>query len=200
MQDREQHYEILRLKSPWSVTNVALKLKQQQVDVFVNHPSAAEFCCPKFSVTLPCNDHTPERQWRHLDSCQFKTLQNASVPRVDCPEHGVKRVSVPWAEKGSRFTILCELFAIQVLLATQTVTGAMCCVRNGTRRGQLLSVLLPRAKLARNRWRCRDWGPTRKHSLRAKTSSPLQANFGGAGPVCDGKHHTTRTSRWFLAE
>jgi transposase len=129
MQDRELYQEILGLKSPWSVTNVALNLNEQQVDVFVGHPSGTKFCCPECSLTLPSYDHTPERQWRHLDSCQFKTLLHASVPRVDCPEHGVKQVSVPWAEKGSRFTILFERFAIQVLLATQTVTGAMSILR-----------------------------------------------------------------------
>ncbi|MFO0179414.1 MAG: helix-turn-helix domain-containing protein, partial [Planctomyces sp.] len=43
--------------------------------------------------------------------------------------HGVKQVQVPWAAKGSRFTILFERFAIQVLLATQTVTGAMSILR-----------------------------------------------------------------------
>ena len=36
---------------------------------------------------------------------------------------------MPWADKGSRFTILFERFAIQVLLATQTVTGAMSILR-----------------------------------------------------------------------
>ena len=46
-------------------------------------------------------------------------------PRVKCPEHGVKQVSVPWAEKSSRFTLLFERFAIDLLLATQTVKGAM---------------------------------------------------------------------------
>ena len=109
MQDRELYQEILGLKSPWAVTNVALNLKEQQVDVFVGHPSGTKFCCPECSLTLPCYDHTPERQWRHLDSCQFRTLLHASVPRVDCPEHGVRQVSVPWAEKGSRFTILFDL-------------------------------------------------------------------------------------------
>jgi len=80
MQDRELYQEILGLKSPWSVTNVALNLKEQQVDEFVDHPSGTKFCCPKCSLTLPCYDHTPERQWRHLDSCQIKTLSHASVP------------------------------------------------------------------------------------------------------------------------
>lgn len=29
----------------------------------------------------------------------------ADIPRGSCPEHGIKQVPVPWAEKGSRFTI-----------------------------------------------------------------------------------------------
>jgi phosphate transport system ATP-binding protein len=32
---------------------------------------------------------------------------------VNCPEHGVKNVSVPWAEKSSRFTLLFERLAIE---------------------------------------------------------------------------------------
>ncbi|MFN5434492.1 MAG: transposase family protein [Planctomyces sp.] len=129
MQDRELYQEIPGLKSPWSVSQVTLDLEQQQVDVFVEHPSGTKFCCPECSETLPCNDHTSERQWWHLDSCQFKTLLLARIPRVNCPHHGVKQVQVPWAAKGSRFTILFERFAIQVLLATQTVTGAMSILR-----------------------------------------------------------------------
>jgi transposase len=129
MQDQELYQEILGLKSPWSVTNVTLNLEEQQVDVLVEHPPGTRFCCPQCSLTLPCYDHTSERQWRHLDSCQFKTLLHARIPRVNCPEHGVKQVQVPWAEKGSRFTILFERLAIQVLLATQNVKGAMSILR-----------------------------------------------------------------------
>ncbi|MFN6312281.1 MAG: transposase [Planctomyces sp.] len=118
------------MKSPWSVSQVTLDLQQQQqVDVFVEHPSGTKFCCPECSEALPCHDHTSERQWRHLDSCQFKTLLYARIPRVNCPQHGVKQVQVRWAAKGSRFTILFERFAIQLLLATQTVTGAMSILR-----------------------------------------------------------------------
>ena len=40
-----------------------------------------------------------ERRWRHLDSCQFKTVIVARVPVVKCPVHGVETVAVPWAEK-----------------------------------------------------------------------------------------------------
>jgi transposase len=57
------------------------------------------------------------RRWRHLDSCQFKTFLEGAVPVVECPEHGTQTVQVPWAEGSSRFTMLFERFAIEVLLA-----------------------------------------------------------------------------------
>jgi transposase len=125
MQDKELYQQILGLGTPWSVSRVELNMDKQQVDVFAEHPARTTFCCPECEQPLGCYDHIPERQWRHLDSCQFKTILHARVPRVNCPEHGVKQVDVPWAEKSSRFTILFERFAIDVLLATQTVKGVM---------------------------------------------------------------------------
>ncbi len=46
-------------------------------------------------------------------------------PRMNCPEHGVKTVTVPWNLPHSRFTITFERFAIEVLLMTQTVKGTI---------------------------------------------------------------------------
>ena len=63
----------------------------------------------------------------------------ASIPLVQCPERAVKEVRVPSAEKGSRFTILFERSAIQVLLATQTVKGAMSIL--GTKWDQTWSII-----------------------------------------------------------
>lgn len=139
MQDRELYDQILGMKPPWSVSRVELSVERQQVDVFVEHPSGTLFSCPECAESLVCYDHTPERQWRHLDSCQFKTVLHAKIPRVNCPKHGVKQVLVPWAEKGSRFTSLFERFAIQVLLAPQTVKGAMSILR--TKWDQTWSIL-----------------------------------------------------------
>jgi transposase len=172
MQERELCQEIPKLKSPWSVSQVTLNLEQQQVDVFVEHPSGTKFCCPECSETLPCNDHTSERQWWHLDSCQFKTLLLARIPRVNCPHHGVKQVQVAWAAMGRRFTILFERFAIQVLLATQTVTGAMSILRTKWgRHGRLCNVPLRGAKNEKNLRLCLDWGSTRRHTSRDKATS-----------------------------
>lgn len=125
MQDRELYQRILGLNAPWSVEAIQLDVEQRRVIVTVAHPEGTKFCCPECGAALACYDHAPEREWRHLDTMQFQTILKARVPRVNCPEHGVKQVSVPWAEKGSHFTLLFERLAIDVLLATQTVTGAM---------------------------------------------------------------------------
>jgi transposase len=43
------------------------------------------------------------------------TYLHAAPPRVDCPEHGVRQARLPWAEPHSRFTVLFERLAIDVL-------------------------------------------------------------------------------------
>lgn len=42
---------------------------------------------------------------------------------MKCGEHGVRQARVPWAEPKSRFTLMFERFAIDVLLETD-VEGA----------------------------------------------------------------------------
>ncbi len=74
----------------------------------------------------PCKlyDHQPERQWRHLDTCQFRTILHAEPPRAQCPTHGVRVAKLPWAEPSSRFTALFEALAIAWLkAASQKAVG-----------------------------------------------------------------------------
>jgi transposase len=129
MQDKELYQHLLGLTAPWTVSEVKLDMQSQEIHVKLEHPRGTKFGCPDCQKQLPCYDHGEERQWRHLDSCQFKTILKARVPRVDCPEHGVKSAAVPWAEPHSRFTMLFERFAIEVLQMTQTVKGAMSILR-----------------------------------------------------------------------
>ena len=131
MQDKEFYQQILGLESPWFVSEVSLDTDGEQVDIHVAHPEGTKFCCPECERSLACYDHASPRGWRHLDTMQFKTVLHAAVPRVKCPEHGVKQVRIPWAEPGSRFTLLFERFAIDVLLATQNVKGARSILRTG---------------------------------------------------------------------
>jgi transposase len=55
---------------------------------------------------------------------QYALLIECEVPRCQCPEHGVKQVSVPWAEPNSRFTLLFEAFAIRVIEACVSLSDA----------------------------------------------------------------------------
>jgi transposase len=131
LQDKEFYQQILGLESPWFVSEVSLDTDGEQVDIHVAHPEGTKFCCPECERSLACYDHASPRGWRHLDTMQFKTVLHAAVPRVKCPEHGVKQVRIPWAEPSSRFTLLFERFAIDVLLATQNVKGAGSILRTG---------------------------------------------------------------------
>jgi transposase len=124
MQDVQLYEQILGLSKPWSVRNVELNLDEGRVDILVEHPSGVKWQCPHCQCELACYDHSPERTWRHLDTCQLETHLHARIPRVNCPEHGVVQVAVAWAEERGRFTLLMERFIIQALLACQTTQGA----------------------------------------------------------------------------
>ncbi len=115
MQDRELYFYLLGLKSPWTVERVTLDIKNRRVDVWAEHPKGASWECPECLKKLGVHDHAEERTWRHLDSCQCQTHLHARIPRVNCPEHGIRQVNVPWAEAKSRFTLLFERLAIDVL-------------------------------------------------------------------------------------
>jgi transposase len=124
MFDTDLYQQVLGLTTPWKVTDVKLDVESTEIHVHLEHADGCRWNCPHCSRELACYDHAPERQWRHLNTCQFHTLVHARVPRVECPEHGVVQVKVPWAEPHGRFTLLMERFVIDVLQACQTVKGA----------------------------------------------------------------------------
>jgi transposase len=124
VQDKQLYQQIPGVSSPWTVADVQLDEEAQEIRVRVEHPRGARFQCSECDGEWPIHDHAAERRWRHLDSCQFKTLLIAAPPRIKCPTHGVKNAALPWAEKSSRFTMMFERFAINLLMAAQTVKGA----------------------------------------------------------------------------
>jgi transposase len=124
MQDVQLYEQILGLSSPWGVRSVELNFDEGRVDIHAEHASGVKWQCPHCQRELSCYDHSPERTWRHLDTCQLETHLHARIPRVQCPEHGVVQVAVAWAEERGRFTLLMERFIIQALQACQTTQGA----------------------------------------------------------------------------
>jgi transposase len=120
-----RHYgQLLGIESPWRVREVKLEMDEKRVEIALEWTPLAALRCPECGEQCAMKDYLPERTWRHLDVMQFETILRARVPRADCPEHGVKSVGVPWAGPGSRFTVLFERFAIDVILASRSLTQA----------------------------------------------------------------------------
>lgn len=125
MESKEEHYErLLGLSGPWKVSGVMLELAAKRIVVEIVYDLSQPMECPECGVTCGHYDHREMREWRHLDTMQFETLLRCEVPRCNCAEHGVKTLRVPWAGKGSRFTLLFEAFAIDVLQACSSVKSA----------------------------------------------------------------------------
>jgi transposase len=112
MQDHELYRRILGIEAPWQVERVELKLQQGEVHVYLAHQNQQEWVCSECGTRGPLYDHQPDREWRHLDTCQYRTILHAAPPRMQCPEHGVRVAKLAWAEPGSRFTALFEALAI----------------------------------------------------------------------------------------
>jgi transposase len=119
MRDKDLYAQILGIKSPWQVTDVELNVSKGEVTVQVEQEAGANSCCPSCGKESPGYD-SRRRRWRHLDTCQYKTILVADVPRVKCEEHGVVTVSVPWAEPGSGFTAMFEALVIDWLKEAST--------------------------------------------------------------------------------
>jgi transposase len=113
----------LGLAPPWQVTSVEFNKLLGVLDIGLDFPRGSRFACPHegcANAACPVHD-TMEKRWRHLDFFEHQAFLTARVPRVDCAEHGVHLVAVPWARAGSGFTLLMEVamltFAKQMPIA-----------------------------------------------------------------------------------
>ena len=120
MRDRDLYARILGVEAPWRVVDV--KLDENQVEVVVEH-SGKGLRCPTCGAKASKHD-VRRRSWRHLDTCQLKTIITADVPRVSCQEHGVHQIDVPWAEPRSGFTAMFECLVIDWLMEASTAAVA----------------------------------------------------------------------------
>ena len=123
MRDIDLYTQILGIQSPWRVAGVEVDMPGGEVLIRVEREADAPLCCPTCGRQAPGYD-SRRRRWRHLDTCQYKTILEADVPRVRCPEHGVLTTVVPWAEPGSGFTALFEALVIDWLQEASTAAVA----------------------------------------------------------------------------
>ena len=123
MRDTDLYGRILGVESPWEVTGVELRLESGEVEVFVVRGGGESLSCPECGGEARRHD-ARRRSWRHLPTCQYRTILTAEVPRVRCAEHGVRTIGVPWSDPGSRFTALFEALVIDWLGAASMSAAA----------------------------------------------------------------------------
>lgn len=120
-----QHYgQLLNLADPWEVSDIDMDTEKLRLTIKVATRKGAKLPCPECGKLCSKEDHREKRIWRHLDTMQFGTFISCKIPRIKCPEHGVKSVKIPWTGEYSRFTLLFEKFAIDVIQAAKSITSA----------------------------------------------------------------------------
>lgn len=106
----------LGIESPWTLVDQHLDTDKtpHELHLEIKAKRGAKHPCPVCGKACSAHDFQ-EKTWRHLNFFQHHCYIHASVPRVKCPEHGVKRIDVPWARKGSAFTLLFEQAALTLV-------------------------------------------------------------------------------------
>jgi transposase len=114
----------LGLSDPWQVTSVEFDPEAKRLDLRVDFAKGSTFCCPECDRSGLKAYDTEEKTWRHLDFFQHQAYLTARVPRVECPEHKVRLVAVPWARSRSGFTLLFEALVMAMVREMPVATLA----------------------------------------------------------------------------
>lgn len=98
MQDDELYQRIAGSIAPWTISEFNVDVAGQQVDVLVECHDTVPKQCPHCDCMLLACDLGDEQTWRQPDAGSWQILFRGRLPLIECPEHGVVRVSPPWAD------------------------------------------------------------------------------------------------------
>ncbi len=108
MEIRDFFAQLLDLAAPWTVREVVAKEGPEIVDVHLECAQTDRLPCPRCDLLCPVCGCSPQKTWRHLDTCGKMTWLHAGLPIVDCPEHGNQQLPAPWAHADSPATLALE--------------------------------------------------------------------------------------------
>lgn len=102
------YHRLLQVSPPWNVKLVAVEDGMDHVEVHLDHPADAQFPCPECYRLCDVQSKSEDKVWRHLDTCLKPTFVHASLPVIECPEHGRRIACAPWADPNSSLTAALE--------------------------------------------------------------------------------------------
>ena len=82
----EFYTNLLGIIDPWVVASIKRDSKSKEIIATVALKANMLLLCPICGKPATLHDHQL-RRWRHLDSCNHKTIVEADIPRVECAEH-----------------------------------------------------------------------------------------------------------------
>jgi transposase len=104
----------LRLDPPWKIHKIEFEETNGKIRVMIDFPRGSVFSCPVCGRPVKAYD-TTEKEWRHLSFFQYACYLVVWVPRISCPDDGIRQLDVPWARAGADFTYLFESFSMTLL-------------------------------------------------------------------------------------
>jgi transposase len=114
MQNSTEIFSIaLGLQEPWYIKEVVFDKENFQLDIYLAFTKGYSFKAED-GGEYTAHD-TVERSWQHLNFFQHKCYLHAKVPKVKQADGKVKTQAVPWARKGSGFTLLFEAFSMLLI-------------------------------------------------------------------------------------
>jgi len=112
--------QALNITPPWYIEQISFSKEDRRMDIYVAFSKDGVFTCPGCKAETSRIHDIRERTWRHLNFFQYKCYIHCQLPRIFCKScEEIKDVDVPWARKGSGFTLLMEGL---ILLLTTSMT------------------------------------------------------------------------------
>ena len=106
----------LGLNAPWEITHVEMETTDDSVKKLHLHIGFKDDAVfhDKKGIACPIYD-TKAKEWRHMNFFEHHCYIHCPVPRIKTSEGKVRTVEVPWARKGSGFTLLFEAMAMSLI-------------------------------------------------------------------------------------
>ena len=114
MQNSNEIFTIaLGLSAPWRIQEVRIDKESHQLDIFIEFTRGHKFSMPD-GQSYSAHD-TSTRKWQHLNFFQHQCFIHCNVPRVKQKDGKIITQQVPWARKGSGFTLLFEAYSMLLI-------------------------------------------------------------------------------------
>jgi len=109
--------QALGLASPWKVSSLDYDREGRKLTILLDWDRGSRFPVSEeddegHGGLYPVHD-SEERRWRHLDFFECRCDLVARLPRVRMDDGRVVTAAVPWARKGSGFTLLMEALVLE---------------------------------------------------------------------------------------